>query len=117
AGRSHLGPDKLVALARATFPVDQALAARAAALAGTTLEMLGLVRPRAAAPPPPAPVNPTSPDVADSVLCAAAEAMNLPPQQLRPTLHAAFARARTLGLTVEMVADAFERRPPKVAKS
>jgi transcriptional regulator with XRE-family HTH domain len=110
AGRARLSHRQLSVLAKATFPKDQALAARAASLAGTTLEALGLVAPR---PPPETVAAPPGaslgPHVADSVLCAAAEAMKVPPQDVRPILRAAFARARDLGLTVEMVAEAFER--------
>ncbi len=50
----------------------------------------------------PAPA-PSSPAAADSVVCAAADAMNLPPRALRPALLAAFKRAHTLGLSVEAV--------------
>ncbi len=62
--------------------------------------------------PPPALVSaPTSPVQAplssaillDSLVCAAAEAMGLAPQTLRPALLAAFTRAKATGLTVDAV--------------
>jgi hypothetical protein len=39
----------------------------------------------------------------DSVVCAAAEAMSMAPQALRPALLAAFVRAKEAGMTVEGV--------------
>jgi len=48
-------------------------------------------------PPPPSPV--TAAILVDSVVCAAAEAMGLAPQALRPAVLAAFVRARDAGLT------------------
>jgi hypothetical protein len=117
AGRARLSRTQLEVLAGAVYPQNRALAARAAALAGTTLQALGLEAPppppRVDPPPPPPspplpPPLPPSPHIADSVLCAAAEAMNLPPQAVRAMLRAAFVRARELGLTVETVAEAFE---------
>ncbi len=101
AGRNWLSSSQFEMLTRAVFPKDQALAERAADQAGTTLEAMGL---RAPAPPPPIPVvappvppaRPPSPHVAESVLCAAAEAMNLPPQAVRAALRAASrSRARS----------------------
>lgn len=47
----------------------------------------------------------------DSVICAAAEAMSLPPQTVRPAIVAAFVRARDARLTTEAVAAALS--PPK----
>jgi hypothetical protein len=37
------------------------------------------------------------------VVCAAAEAMNMMPEEIRPALRAAFRRARLAGLSVEDV--------------
>jgi hypothetical protein len=39
----------------------------------------------------------------DSIVCAAAEAMGLPPQALRPALRAAFSRAEEIGISVQAV--------------
>jgi hypothetical protein len=39
----------------------------------------------------------------DSIVCAAAEAMDVVPRQVRPALLAAFARARRLSLSTEVV--------------
>jgi hypothetical protein len=92
-------------MARLVYPVDATLAGEIAAASGTTLQALGLLPPPApvapAAPPPP-PAGP--PDrVVDAVVCAAAEAMQVMPQSVRPAVLAAFACAKELGLTVEAV--------------
>ncbi|HEY3822534.1 MAG TPA: helix-turn-helix transcriptional regulator [Polyangiaceae bacterium] len=59
----------------------------------------------APAPPPLPPAPPPIPArvLVDSVVCAAAEAMSLSPQTLRPAVLAAFARARDAGLTLDAV--------------
>lgn len=57
--------------------------------------------PQPAAPPPPPPVPPSI--LVEAVLCAAAEAMNLPPQAVRPAVLAAFTRARDAQLAPEAV--------------
>jgi hypothetical protein len=41
--------------------------------------------------------------IVDTVVCAAAEAMQLMPDAIRPALRAAFRRARLAGLSVEAV--------------
>lgn len=104
AGRGPSGMD-LQDMARLVYPVDATLAGEIAAASGTTLQALGLLPPPApvapAAPPPP-PAGP--PDrVVDAVVCAAAEAMQVMPQSVRPAVLAAFACAKELGLTVEAV--------------
>jgi DNA-binding XRE family transcriptional regulator len=55
--------------------------------------------------PAPAPVSaPIADDIlVDAVVCAAAEAMAMTPQAVRPAIHAAFARARDARLTIEAV--------------
>ncbi len=72
-----------------------------------TLESLGLAPPlaaQAAPPAPPLPPPPPLPDaVVDSVVCAAAEAMQMMPRDVRPGLLAAFAKAREIGLPVDRV--------------
>jgi hypothetical protein len=54
----------------------------------------------------------------DAVVCAAAEALNVPPPAVRPALLAAFRRAREVGLRLEdverVLSDAIER--PRAAK-
>ena len=60
--------------------------------------------PEPPAPPPPPPPLPI-PDavLVDSVVCAAAEAMSLVPQAIRPAVLAAFTRARDARLTPDAV--------------
>jgi hypothetical protein len=85
-------------------PIDPRLAAEIATEGGSSLEQLGIVRPPpplpSPAPPPPAP-DPKY--IVDTVVCAAAEAMQLMPDAIRPALRAAFRRARLAGLSVEAV--------------
>ncbi|MDP8999386.1 MAG: hypothetical protein M3O46_04670, partial [Myxococcota bacterium] len=107
---------QLCDLARAVYPRNPQVAARLAQAAGTSLEQLGLV----VAPPPSAvpPAPPPSPFVAsslftvDSITCAAADAMNMVPEAVRPGLRAAFERARDLGLSVADVAAALTPAKP-----
>jgi DNA-binding XRE family transcriptional regulator len=75
-----------------------------------------------AAPPAlPAPSLPAAPPLpptvpagvlVDSVVCAAAEAMSLSPQAIRPAVLAAFARARDAGLTMDLVVGVLAPPPP-----
>jgi hypothetical protein len=58
--------------------------------------------PPPAAPPPPRP-PPDPIHIVDTVVCAAAEAMQIMPDDIRPALRAAFRRARLAGLTTEAV--------------
>jgi hypothetical protein len=53
----------------------------------------------------------------DSVVCAAAEAMTLAPQTLRPALVAAFARAKEAGLTLDAMIEGLTPRPRTRAPS
>jgi hypothetical protein len=111
-------------LARAAHAKDRALAADLAAKAGHTLVSLGLEAP----PPPPAPPAPpprpapSAEHLADSIVCAAAEAMQATPQAARPAVVAAFERAVALGLSAEEVLRTMkpesakatrERKPPR----
>jgi hypothetical protein len=112
-------PHYLKELARLVHPFDVALAAEIAGSMGHTLESLGVVAPPAPAPPPvvvveapppppppppPLPPPPPPPDgIVDAVVCAAAEAMEMMPRDVRPGLLAAFKRAREIGVTVDMV--------------
>ena len=102
-----LSVDQCRAIALALHPKDAALARTFARHGRTTLEELGLVKPPP--PPPPAPPLPPPPPpiarehLVDSVVCAAAEAMNTAPQLARPAVMAAFERARALGLAIDEV--------------
>jgi hypothetical protein len=100
-------------LARAVHPRDPDVAARLAAAGGTTLEALGLTA-------PPEDLTLPVPLLVDSVLCAAAAALDVAPKAVRPALVAAFQRAREMRLSVEAV-DLALRPPPappvKVAKA
>jgi hypothetical protein len=129
-GGSSPTPKQLHALAAMVHPKDAELAAQIAVAGGSTLEKLGIVppspppprplplprlppavsAPSPPAPPPPAPPPPAPPpplpppeDVVDSVVCAAAEAIDVMPRTIRPALLAAFRRARRLGLDVATV--------------
>jgi transcriptional regulator with XRE-family HTH domain len=107
--RGHSIPpdDALVKLAGLLVPVDADLAAEMATAAGETLESLGLVTKPALAERA---LRVTPEDLGDAVLCAVAEAADLPPRALRPILHAAFARAKSLGLTVEQLEESMRAR-------
>lgn len=122
AGRSPVYDDMLRRLAAAVYPKDPALAARLAAEADETLEGLGIVAPaRAPAPAvdPPAPIAPPaaaapSPAIravlVESVVAAAAEALDASPRVARPVLLAAAERADVAHVTI---ADLLEvLRPP-----
>jgi DNA-binding XRE family transcriptional regulator len=100
--------EHLHALARAVHPKDAALAAKLARAGGESLESLGIAKAIAGVPLPGTPPRPFPPTrlVVESVVCAAAEAMQASPAAVRGILRAAFARARALGLTVEEMDDA-----------
>ena len=78
--------------------------------AGTTLIALGLEKPPAPPPPPPRPAPPPPP--VEDIVCAAADAMNVLPRDVRPALLAAFTRTRRLGLGVEVVERALSATKP-----
>jgi hypothetical protein len=106
--------------ARAVYPHDRGLAAELAAHASKTLVDLGLEAPPAPLLPPPAAPSPPRPSprashLCDSIVCAAAEAMQCPPQAMRPSILAAFDRAAALGMTTEDVLAALT--PPKPPKA
>jgi hypothetical protein len=102
-------------LARAVHPHDRVFATELAALEGHTLVSLGLELPPPPPPPPspPAPVrpSPSSKHMVDSIVCAAAEAMQTPPHVMRPALTAAFERAFALGMTAEEVLKGMAAEP------
>jgi hypothetical protein len=108
AGQSSLTPRQLGEVARLVHARDAGLAAEIARAAGESLESLGIVGP----PPPAPPAAPakTSPDAkaarrfaVDSVVCAAAEAIDVGPAAVRQALLAALTRARQMGLRAEEV--------------
>jgi transcriptional regulator with XRE-family HTH domain len=117
SGKASLTSEQLSRLAAEVYPHDTALAAKLANAAGTTLEALGLAKLMPAPATPPAP-QPPPPYLTDTVVCAAAEALNVPPPGVRPALLAAFRRAREAGLRVEDVERALrDVLEPKKAKS
>ena len=105
AGRSSPSRSQYVTLVGLVYPKDAALAAELAAALHETLESLGVVAPK---PPSPAlpPCTHAISELADAVVCAAAESIDLSPRLLRTALRAAFTRARALALTVEQMEQA-----------
>jgi len=101
-GKSVPAPAQLHALARAVHPRARDVAARVAEQVGATLVSLGLEDPPAPPEPPPRPVPPVA-LLVESVVCAAAEALDTKPAAVRDVLRAAFHRARAMSLTVEDV--------------
>jgi hypothetical protein len=117
-GGGTLSPATYEKLAAAVHPHDPAFAAELAAHAGKTLVGLGLERP----PPPPSPPVPARPvptqrHLVDSVVCAAAEAMQTPPHTMRPALTAAFERVLALGMTAEQALAGMTPEPPAKRKA
>jgi len=102
AGRGWPSPYQLTKLVVAVHPRDPALARRLAAATGHTLESMGVVVPAApppvAAPPEPSPFTPL---LVESVVSAAAEALDVSPRVARPAVLAAVERAKAAGLTVD----------------
>jgi hypothetical protein len=107
-GRGTPTPDQLADLARVLYPRSPEVAARVAAAAGMTLAQLGLAG--AVAPPPPYAI--TVRDMVDLIACAAADALGVAPDAVRPVLRAAFGRARDLGVTPADVARVLEEGAP-----
>jgi hypothetical protein len=100
---------ELIDLARVVHPRAPALAAEIVAALGTTLDRAGIVPPAPPAAPAAALTHP--PDVVvDAVVCAAADAMQMLPNEVRPGLHAAFARAKEIGLSVDVIERALRAR-------
>jgi hypothetical protein len=97
-------------LARIVLPFDPDLAAAIAQSEDHTLVSWGLVLPEpqvvvqpAPPPPPPPPPAPPPDAVIDAVVCAAAEAMEMMPRDVRAGLLAAFSKAREIGVEVAQV--------------
>ena len=117
-GSSHPGVT-LKDIIAMMVPVDRDLAEEIANEAAPLFDALRQPRPQVppatpegaqVATPAPAVPHATVHDLADVVLCAVAEASDLPPRAVRPLLHVAFARAHALGLTVEQLEEAFKPR-------
>jgi len=94
-------------LARAVHARDAELAALLAARAGKSLAALGLGLPPAL--PAPARPAPTHAHLVDSVLCAAAEATETTPREMRPGLTAALERLVAVGMTAEEALEALRQ--------
>jgi hypothetical protein len=121
-GKAYPSKHEYGLLIRAAYPTDPALAQRIADWLNGTLQEFGIAPP---APPPsnPSPGAPTqsvapSPSsvsihAVDSVLCAAADAVELPLSAVRSILTAAFVRASELGVSAEMIATALVAAKPR----
>jgi plasmid maintenance system antidote protein VapI len=127
-GRAVLMDEHLATLAARVYPKDRALAAELASAIDATLVDLKLEAPPRPPPPPPpppapppvvimqpAPPPPPRPRPApaaliDAVVCAAAEAHGVMPDEVRAMLLAAFSRGDELGLTMEEAAVALRAR-------
>jgi transcriptional regulator with XRE-family HTH domain len=109
---------ELQKLAVAVYPRDPKLAERLAVAGSATLESLGVVAaadPRAAsaASLPPALIG----LVAESVVSAAAEALDVSPRVARPALLAALERAKLAGLGVDHLLAALRPSDPAAGPS
>jgi hypothetical protein len=99
-------PSQYATLAKALALQDPALATYCARLSGQTLEQLGITKPPELPAPASSPLtaarpSPSAPHLADSVVCAGAEAMQCTPTQMRPGLTAALERMIALGMSAE----------------
>jgi hypothetical protein len=92
-----------VDLVRQVYPHSRAVAAEIASEMGETLVSLRLEASDAAAASPSPRPAPSLPDLVDSVVCAAAEAVAMSPQAIRPALVAGFDRVASLSLAIEEV--------------
>ncbi len=104
AGHTAPTDSQLAELARLVHPVNAALAPRIATHARTTPDALGL---------PSRPAHERAPAAAahlvDSVVCAAADAAELPPRAIRRALLAAVVRTRELRLGLETLESVLSR--------
>jgi DNA-binding transcriptional regulator YiaG len=116
AGESVPADFHFAGMAKAVHPVDRALAAEVAAAAGKTLHGLGLepppdALPRAPAAAPPAyPVTPRH--LVTTVLCSAAEALDMSPGAMRPALAAMLRTMCELGLSAEVAEQGLREPEP-----
>jgi hypothetical protein len=100
-GDTDVYSPSLLKLVPLVHPVDPKLAEELAQAAGTTLAQLGVGTPQA---PPEPPISPLH--LADSVVCAAADALKAAPETARPAVLASFRRARELRMSVSEVEQA-----------
>jgi hypothetical protein len=114
-------PDHVTRLAAAVYPHDPDIARRLAAFLGSSLEGLGIERPPpppAAPPPPPPPVvsppSPLMPLLVQSVVAAAAEALDVSPRAVRPAVLAAVDCAKAAGLSLDDMLAVL--RPPQAKR-
>jgi len=113
ADRSRPQSWEIHRLADAVRPHDAQLASQLDAWAPRPAPPPPPVSEVAPAPaPPPAPAPTPAPVLVDAIVCAAAEAMALAPQAVRPALLAAFGRARDVGMTAEAVVAVLAPPPP-----
>jgi DNA-binding XRE family transcriptional regulator len=115
AGRSRPSNENIQRLADMVRSEDAALAAELDRWAPRPKPPPPLV---VAQPPPPPPAPPPIPVavLVESVVCAAADAMGLVPQAVRPALLAAFARASEARLAPEEVVAVLSPRPTALGK-
>jgi hypothetical protein len=108
--------DHVYTMAKAVHPKDAALAAELAGHIGKTLESLRIVAPPPPAPAPPPPPKPLPPVslLVDSIVCAAADALETKPAAVRAALSAAFGRAQQMGIGVDEVVAALSPKPARV---
>ena len=113
ANKSSPSDEQLRRLAVAVHSSDANLARRIAALVRETPESLGLVAPAAVSTAPARPAAVTA-MLVDSIVSAAADALDVSPRVARPALLAAMERATLAGLGVDEVL-AVLRPPPAPA--
>jgi hypothetical protein len=87
---------QVIAIAKAVYPIDPALASDLAVAAGTRLAELGLGIPVVTEPR-----VPVKELAVDSIVCAAASAGATTPQSAKAAVLAALKRAALLGVTLE----------------
>jgi len=125
-GRPH--PTHIHPLVRRLHPVDPVLAEKLAAFSGTTLEALGLVEVKPARPEPSPASAPAFIAAArasderqvrllvDAVLCAAANALDVPPRSVRGVLFAAFSQAKETGLSLDALVNGLAPSRPSTPR-
>ena len=98
-GQSTPSDIQVAAMARLVHPRDRELARELAAALGKSLVDLGIEAPALPAPVPVGPKRPSTPYLADSVVCIASEAASMLPQAMRAPLLAAVERMVALELS------------------
>ena len=113
------GPMYAAPLIRSLHAVNPAMARELATASFTSLELLGIEAPAAAATPAPSTAEPGEGGTlrlhAESVLLAAADAMQLPPGAVRPAVAAALGRAAELGADPKALAGQLSRPGSRAA--